>query len=174
MADLIKKAIIPIQDLPEINSETGQYYLRYRIVSEDKSRISHWSPIQKVDPNFSFVPSGELVVEKISGHVQVIWNPVIVESDGVVQRKAREYDIWLRWHRSDAGDWIYEERIEGSSLIILPPSTYTINGVAQPSQPNRLDVEIYLKGNPISRGNGVPLQPGTPILKVYQKTNTTV
>jgi hypothetical protein len=174
MAEVIKKAILRIEDLPEINSKTGQYYLRYRIVSEDKSRISHWSPIQKVEPNFDFVTSGELIVEKISGHVQIIWNPVNIELDGITQRRAKEYDIWLRWHRSGAGDWLYNERIESTSVIIIPPDTYTIDGVVQGSAPNRLDVEIYLKGSPISRGDGVPFEEGTPFLKVYRKLNTTV
>lgn len=174
MADVIKKVILPLDNLPEIDSKTGKYYLRYRIVSEDKSRVSHWSPIQQVDPNFNYVPQGDLIVEKISSHIQIIWNPVLVESDGILQRKAREYDVWLRWHRNDAGDWLYEERIEGTSLIIIPPDTYTINGITQASQPNRLDVEIYLKGSPIYRDNGIPQDPGSPILKVYQKTNTTI
>lgn len=174
MAETIKKVILPIENLPEINSLTGEYYIRYRIVSEDKSRISHWSPVQAVRPDFDFITTGELIVEKISSHVQIIWNPVSIELDGIIQRRAREYDVWLRWHRNDAGDWLYEERTEGTSLIIIPPNTYTINGVVQGSAPNRLDVEIYLKGSPISRGDGVPFEEGTPFLKVYQKTNTTI
>jgi hypothetical protein len=174
MADVIKKVTVPIESLPEINSQTGEYYIRYRIVSEDKSRISHWSPVQGVDPNFNFIATGDLIVEKISSHVQIIWNPVTVEADNIEQRRAKEYDVWLRWHRSDAGDWLYSERIESTSMIIIPPNTYTINGVVQGSAPNRLDVEIYLKGSPIYRGDGVPFEEGTPFLKVYRKLNTTV
>ena len=49
MADRgIKKAVVLSGDLPEpING--GQYLVRYRIVSEDRNRRSHWSPIYYVD-----------------------------------------------------------------------------------------------------------------------------
>ena len=51
------------------------------------------------------------------------------------------------------------------------PNTWTINGVVQPTNPNRMSIEIYLKGDPIERGDGAV---GTPFLKVYVLTNETV
>ena len=43
-----QKVIVPAESLPIIPTNiNGQYYylVRYRIVSEDNNRSSHWSPI---------------------------------------------------------------------------------------------------------------------------------
>ena len=39
MAEEIKKIIIPISSLPD------PAFIRYRIISEDRNQVSHWSPI---------------------------------------------------------------------------------------------------------------------------------
>ena len=45
MADQgIKKAVVKKEDLPSFNVITQRYSVRYRIVSDDKNRYSHWSP----------------------------------------------------------------------------------------------------------------------------------
>jgi len=87
---------------------------------------------------------------------------------------ALEYDVWVRWDRGDGGDWVYRERIEGTSVAFTIPDTYTKNGLVQPSQPNKISVEIYLKGQPPKRGDGAFGTLGTPYLKVYQILNATV
>ena len=81
----------------------------------------------------------------------MIWDPVIIEKNNNFIKKAKEYDLWLRWDKGDSGDWVYEERIEGTSASIIIPETYFINGVDQLSKPNTLTVEIFLKGSPITR-----------------------
>jgi hypothetical protein len=43
-----KKVIIEKGDLPPL-SPNGEYLIRYRIISEDKNRTSHWSPIHTLD-----------------------------------------------------------------------------------------------------------------------------
>jgi hypothetical protein len=45
-----KKVIIKQSDLPPINSDTNSHVIRFRIVSDDGNRSSHWSPIYSVDP----------------------------------------------------------------------------------------------------------------------------
>jgi hypothetical protein len=45
----IKKTRIKREDLPLINTDTEGYILRYRILSEDKNRTSHWSPFYNTD-----------------------------------------------------------------------------------------------------------------------------
>jgi len=50
MADAnIKKIVIPSSDLPPLSSDTSSYNIRYRIVSDDKNRTSHWSQIYVID-----------------------------------------------------------------------------------------------------------------------------
>jgi hypothetical protein len=41
----IKKLRIPKASLPPIDYDTLRYNTRYRIISEDRNRTSHWSPI---------------------------------------------------------------------------------------------------------------------------------
>jgi hypothetical protein len=50
MADAnIKKIRILKSSLPPIDHDTEKYNLRYRIISEDRNRTSHWSPIYNSD-----------------------------------------------------------------------------------------------------------------------------
>jgi hypothetical protein len=247
----IKKAKVPISELPPISSETEGYSLRYRIVSEDKNRVSHWSPLYLVVPGYTYVPgsirfssggqvanitwdainilkdtatfqtinnkslSSDIATITTSGaHYMKVGDWVTVSGvdatfNGTYQlaavtsntfsyykdtgnvastavsplgtykrnsliQKAKEYDIWVRWDRNDGGDWVYKERIEGTSISFPHQSIYTINGVVQASAPNRVSFEIFLKGYPITRGDGVPLAAGTPFLKVYRLLNETI
>lgn len=247
----IKKAKVSINDLPPISSETGGYSIRYRIISEDKNRVSHWSPVSLVAPEYTYVPGSikfssggqisnitwdAITVLKDTATIQEINNKVLntniatlttsgahymktgdwVTVSGVdatfngtyqlsavttntfsyyknhgdisstsvsplgtykrnsVIRQAHEYDIWVRWDRNDGGDWMYKQRVDGTNISFPNQSIYTINDVIQSSAPNRLSVEIYLKGYPITRGDGVPLATGTPFLKVYRLLNETI
>lgn len=46
-----EKVILPKEDLPPVSllsNGTYGYIMRYRIVSEDQNRFSHWSPIREV------------------------------------------------------------------------------------------------------------------------------
>ena len=247
----IKQYRIPITDMPPVSSVTEGYSLRYRIVSQDKNRTSHWSPLYLIIPNFTFVPNqlkynsanqvasftwdavtilkdtktvNSIINKQLSSdiatlttdgaHYMSVGDWVTIENvdstfNGVYKisavttdtfsyykdngnitstpvspngtfkpnafiRNAVEYDIWVRWDRNDGGDWIYKERVEGANISLPHPSTYTINGAIQSQSPNRVSIEIYLKGYPTSRGNGVPLATNTPFLKVYQLYNQTI
>lgn len=252
MADSnIKKFRVPVEDMPPINSITQGYNIRYRIISDDRNRNSHWSPIYLIEPGYTFVP-GQIGFSKSGQVVNIDWDSVLILKDtatvntiinkelssdlatitlsaahymsvgdwvtienvdsvfnGTYQisavtadtftyyvdgpstpstpvspagtykknsiiRRALEYDIWVRWDRNDGGDWLYKERIETTSVSFPAPSIYTINGAVQGSPPNKFSAEIYLKGYPIERGNGIPLDPGVPFLKMYQLLNQTV
>jgi len=50
MADAnIKKTRILKSELPPVDFETLKYNTRYRVISEDRNRTSHWSPIYNSD-----------------------------------------------------------------------------------------------------------------------------
>jgi hypothetical protein len=153
MADSgIKKIRIQQADLPTIGSEIAGYSARYRIISDDKNKISHWSPIVQLQPEYTYVP-GNISFNKNGSIALFAWDSVSVQKNSIEIKKAHEYDIWVKWDRSDSGDWIYKQRIDGSTISFPIPSTYTKNGVIQGSAPNRLSIEIYLKGEPISRNS---------------------
>jgi hypothetical protein len=157
--EVIKKARIVENRLPAINSITEGYEIRYRVVSEDKNRTSHWSPIFLVQPEFTYV-SGSIDHIKNEGLNTVIWSPVQIKKNEFLIKEETNYDLWVRWDRSDGGDWSYNSRVVGTSIILLQPEEYLIDGIVQPSHPNRLSVEVYLKGSPVSRN--------TTFLRVYE------
>jgi len=155
----IKKTRIKRENLPAINVDSEGYILRYRILSEDKNRTSHWSPFETLLPGYTFVP-GSINHNKAGDISTVAWNAVTINKNSNYVATAHEYDVWVKWDRNDNGDWLYRSRIDNTSIALLAPTTYTINGVIQGSTPNRLSVEIYLKGNPITRDST--------FLRVYQ------
>jgi hypothetical protein len=179
MADRgIKQYRISPSDMPPISSQYEGYDLRYRVISEDRNRTSHWSPIQLIKPEYTFVP-GDIQFHKAGDTANLVWDAVtITKIDNLktyVIRKALGYDVWVRWDRgSGDGDWLYDARYETTSFSIPIPSEYTVNGVVQPSPPNRVSFEVYLNGYPIERGDGIPLDAGTPFLKMYEIYNQTV
>jgi hypothetical protein len=173
--ETIKKLKIPYSELPAINSENEGYYIRYRIVSSDRNRLSHWSPVYLIQPDYTLVP-GSIVFNKAGSIATIVWDSVEITKiyDGTTYSitKSHEYDIWVRWDRGGGnGDWLYKERIDTTSLSMPIPNTWTIDGVVQGTNPNKMSVEIYLKGTPIVRSDGPA---GTPFLKVYRLLNETV
>jgi hypothetical protein len=151
MADeVIKKIKITQDTLPTINSITGKYDIRYRVISEDKNRTSHWSPIINLDPQYTYV-SGNIDIVS-SGITTVAWDTVTIKVGAQTIRQAKDYDVWVKWSKAPGnGDWNYVQRVSGNSISLVHPSTFYINGVDQLSAPNRITIEIYLKGEPITR-----------------------
>jgi hypothetical protein len=88
------------------------YDFRYRVVSEDKNRFSHWSeiiryPMPDVTTPFPFTENTRITVSK-SGNpetVNAVWSfPGDAEnpSDYVkFFRDTTQYDIWIRWNSTN-------------------------------------------------------------------------
>lgn len=57
-----KKTVIPKNSLPSLSPD-GEYVVRYRIVSEDKNRNSHWSPVYYID--------AKPLIQQVSGDLQI-------------------------------------------------------------------------------------------------------
>jgi hypothetical protein len=165
-----KKIIIPRSQLPDINSITNSYQIRFRITTEDRNRFSAWSEIFQIDPGFVFVPGASNIAT--SGSVTtVIWDAVNIQKtfNGVesIVGQAQQYDVWTRWTNStaigidpDYGDWVYRERITNTSINFLKPPSYTHNGeiVTGPNATiDRLFVAVYARGNPIIRSSNLLL-----------------
>ena len=160
MADAgIKKSRVLKKDLPTINALQEGYEIRYRIVSEDKNRTSYWSPITVIQPGYTFT-TGQIHSDKTGTIVVSIWDQVQVKKNSTVIETASEYDVWVRFDRNDGGDWVYKQRVQGNTINLIFPTTYTKNGVVQGSAPNKYSIEVYLKGTPISRDSS--------FLRVYQ------
>jgi len=51
---MAKKIVIPKGDLPNLIAGETQCFLRFRIVSEDKNRVSAWTPIFGITPTVPY------------------------------------------------------------------------------------------------------------------------
>lgn len=97
MADKnIKKSIIKKQDLPPFSGLTGKIRLRYRVISEDRNRASHWSKIHEVAmPVIASPYSYTLTIQK-QGNTSI--HEIILQwvKPGLVAQVMRDYDIFLK------------------------------------------------------------------------------
>jgi hypothetical protein len=146
-----KKLIIPKENFSAPDIFDPNYYIRFRIITDDKNKFSYWSPIFGIDPDVDFVPSyydssiippaqsyqeGQMFIEKHQKYGAAIWNEESIEKYGVKIATVPYYDVWVRWGASQSvGSWEYKERISSTSLNILRPANLTSTGY--------LSVEIY-------------------------------
>jgi hypothetical protein len=147
----LKKLTILLEQLPPlkvIDATTVGYYLRYRVISEDRNKTSHWSPVYLLTPPYKFrrptgVPlDGIKYFETNTGGnnkvATLAWDTVDVYNNDVFIRKAIAYDIWIKW---GSGSWNYEGRQTAPSLTIAVPSP----------NPGTLSMEVYARSIDISR-----------------------
>ena len=147
MANL-KKAKIPVSDIRLVDAN-NKYLLRYRIVSEDKNRISHWSQFLRVDgPPID--PAGY-----DNGAISVTIKDISVSWYDTPRRGS--YDIFVRYGNGPSieditwGTYTYS----GSSLT----QTYTIlNNVSA----GYIGVLVQISGNKTLNNN----------LKVFEGRST--
>lgn len=89
MADAnIKKVIIPKSELPAVDAADLTYNVRYRIVSEDKNRISHWSKIASlISPAVAPITTYTISVNATDNFISVIWQ----------KGSNISFDIYIKW-----------------------------------------------------------------------------
>lgn len=119
MADqVIKNAVVPKEDLPPLNSATKKYLVRYRIVSEDRNRVSHWSPQYLISPvPLAKTEYSPLTVTKGSGFLVFNW-----ETDA--RGSVSSYDIYVAWGTSSGSVGLseYYGTITGNQVMIPIPA----------------------------------------------------
>jgi hypothetical protein len=147
----IKKVIIKNEDLPLVQFTTIynnvlnreeveklHYDFRYRIVSEDKSRYSHWAPVVRftmpdVTTPFPYTASNRFSIAKAGNPevVTAVWsfpgdteNPSDYEK---IFRKTTSFDVWIRWNDNnttnlnDSGwtSWEFSSTVSANAFSIL-------------------------------------------------------
>lgn len=143
----IKKSKIQYADLPHVSfDQDGIYYaLRYRILSEDKNRLSHWSNIVRVnvpptsDADLPYTSTSRIHLNKIGTSIETImisWNFPQESEYNVDPEKAKiekifnqteHFDIFVRWNPNNSpddtswSDWQYEASINSFSFSTLKP-----------------------------------------------------
>jgi hypothetical protein len=91
-----QKVRLSRSDLPEVsklsNGEYG-YVVRYRIISEDQNRFSHWSPIRELVMPPVVPVDGDVVVS--GSIIQVVWGD---------EEDRPSYDVFVKF---DDGNYFY-------------------------------------------------------------------
>jgi hypothetical protein len=164
MADSgIKKVTILNNDLPLVSFDDNDlfYELRYRVVSEDKNRSSHWSKFTKIivptttdaDLPYTTIPRITVFNTNVEGGnkaVTATWtfpqdpsefNPDPYKAE-LEQRFSQVtfFDIFVRWSPDVSGPnwdpWKYETTIS--------TNTYTILRKTSPYTAKRIDIAVQI------------------------------
>lgn len=127
----IKKYRQAYTDLSPINSETEGYLLRYRIISEDRNRVSHWSPVYLLVPDYTYVP-GTIEFNSANQVASFTWDPVIILKEKTtvssITNKQLTSDLATLTtsgaHYMNVDDWVTVESVDATFN-----GTYKINAV---------------------------------------------
>lgn len=126
-----KKAIIPSVSLPPAKFPENGHFVRYRIISEDKNRTSHWSPKYFVPLAVKPPIVASLNLDQTSSDpsdwtFSSIWTPnTQVYEPGIVRATIPEiFDIYINWDEegwqyvgsSNSGFFISNVRLGASTL----------------------------------------------------------
>jgi hypothetical protein len=95
--EIVKKITIPRSEIESLSSD-GFYFLRYRIVSEDKTRLSHWSQLYGVDGGNLQNASNIISLLQETNGISIAWG--VQNTLGV-----NNYDVYVRYDDSSTSAW---------------------------------------------------------------------
>lgn len=106
MADQgIKKIVIPRSSLPPAG-KNREYLIRYRVVSEDKNRYSHWSPVHKVIGK---------ELSQVNGSIQKVGSIIMIAWDNV--ENVSSYDIFVKFDNQES--YIYHGSSSSNNYSVV-------------------------------------------------------
>jgi hypothetical protein len=119
----IKNAKVLKEDVPGVSSTNPNalgYFVRYRIVSNDKNRSSHWSP-------YHFLLTGELQTVECSVTtsgtspkvINMVWQHPKISQDSNEISVFKEYDIYIK---TNLRDWYFLASSSSTQFSSLVPS----------------------------------------------------
>lgn len=118
-----QKARIPRSDLPEVSrlsDGTYGYVVRYRIISEDQNRFSHWSPIRELTMPPVIGVGGEVAVS--GSIIQIVWGD---------EEDRPNYDVFVKF---DGGEYNYHGTAPTHQYSLLAPyDSFTVQVAIQVS-----------------------------------------
>lgn len=116
---VVKKVIIGRDELPAVDLDTRSYNVRYRLISEDRNRISHWSNIYNlVSPIITPTTEFSIVVTNAHDLVTVTWNLDQVPDTAY-------FDVWVRWVGTNSESlypWQYLATIVDNQYAMVFPT----------------------------------------------------
>lgn len=139
MADSgIKKVTIFRSDLPPVDSQTLSYNLRYRVVTENRNRVSAWSNVVSVA-----APAISTINYTVSANnpgrlVSIVW-------DAPASLGLTSFDLFARWvgnHDETDYDWAYVTRVTGNSYSLVFPLQVYDKTLETFEDPKKLRVQL--------------------------------
>jgi hypothetical protein len=109
----IQNVIILKKDLPAIYGKTKQYLIRYRVVSDDRNRVSSWSPQYKIDAQAVNTETYSFSSNQQANTINLVWAPV---------ENISEYYIYVKWNNES---WQYLSSTISTSYSCLIKSGAT-------------------------------------------------
>ena len=131
MADYsIKKVTVSKDRLPPISSEYEKYVVRYRIISEDRNRISHWSPQYEISPSAIDLETTEaedrsnISITAANSLLIIRWNISAWAQEEFLKNPSLElssYDIYVGWgDTTEATEPIQYYATSSGNYITIP------------------------------------------------------
>lgn len=115
-----------------INSDTGEYIFRYRVISDDRNRFSAWSPQYRLQAptisqiltanNISSLQAPTYTVQTVGSDrvASIFWNVPPVFSS--IER----YDVFIKWGPSSGtNNWEFLRTVPAGSFSIVKPTNQT-------------------------------------------------
>lgn len=114
----IKKVVILAKDLPPLSPNNTTTF-RYRVVSEDRNRVSDWSPNTTIALHTPLPVTG--AIDVTSKTITITWT----DNEEFDDREA--YDIFVKY---DSGEYSHVGTAYGHSFTLIKPVGFTTVYVA--------------------------------------------
>lgn len=152
----IKKVVVKNKELPLVSfDDTDLFYdLRYRIISEDKNRTSHWSPVRRIvvppttDAGLPYTTDSRIHIYTVGSNPTIIncsWSyKALADNPSDLEKVFSDvsiFDVWIRYNPNLNNDATWEEW----QYVTMVSSTFfsTIKRTALPD-PKQIEIAIQI------------------------------
>jgi hypothetical protein len=116
----IKNATVLKEDVPAFSSNALGYFVRYRIISNDKNRSSHWSPYHfLLKGSLQTVPCSVTTSGTSPKVINMVWKHPKVSADSNEISVFKEYDIYIK---TNLQDWSFLASSSSTQFSTLAPT----------------------------------------------------
>jgi hypothetical protein len=172
MAEILKKVIIKNKNLPSVSFDDNSlfYPVKYRIVSEDKNRVSQWSPTYKLvvpSTTAAGLPYDGAVSSKRFNISTSGSSPVKIDANWSFKQEnesptnlekifsnVQSFDIWVRWNSvaspntANWESWEFVSTVNSTSFSTTKRTTATTN---------QIEIAVQISTNTKVRDNRLTL-----------------
>jgi len=113
----IKKITVKRSSLPPVDHDSQKYNIRYRVISEDKNRSSHWSSIYNSIGSNIVITSG--AISKTQQIITAVWGD---------QNSSSTYDVFVKF---DSNQFVYKGIAIGHSYSFANQGTTSVRVIIQ-------------------------------------------